>query len=84
MVTVIPYICTRMITLDSLKINQKVTVKSLAKNGLTSKLVDMGIYPGKSIHVAFCAPFGGPIAVDLDGYTLSLRREEAALIEVEL
>lgn len=73
-----------MITLDSLDINQKVKVKSLVQNGLTSKLVDMGIYPGKDIHVAFRAPFGGPIAVDLDGYTLSLRREEASLVEVEL
>lgn len=70
-------------TLDSLKLNQSVTIKRLTENGLTSKLVDMGLYPGKSIQIVFKAPFGDPIAVDIDGYTLSLRKEEASLVEVE-
>ena len=43
----------------------------------------MGIYPGKRVKVVFKAPFGDPIAVDIDGYTLSLRKEEASLVEVE-
>lgn len=59
------------------------TVKSLSKNGVSSKLVDMGLYPGKIVEVVFKAPFGGPIAIDLDGYTLSLRKDEASLVEVE-
>ncbi|MEQ8552634.1 MAG: FeoA family protein [Cyclobacteriaceae bacterium] len=72
-----------MPTLDSLQLNKCVIVKSLSQNGITSKLVDMGLYPGKTVRVVFKAPFGGPIAVDLDGYTLSLRMDEASLVEVE-
>jgi len=72
------------LTLDSLKLNQQVTIQRITENGLTSKLTDMGLYPGKSISVIFKAPFGDPIAVDIDGYTLSLRKEEASLVEVQI
>lgn len=72
-----------MLTLDTLKLNQSVRIKSLIENNLSSKLMDMGMYPGKSVHIVFKAPFGGPIAIDLDGYTLSLRKDEASLVEVE-
>ena len=72
-----------MTTLDLLQLNKARTVKSLSKNGVSSKLVDMGLYPGKIVEVVFKAPFGGPIAIDLDGYTLSLRKDEASLVEVE-
>ncbi|WP_421874086.1 FeoA family protein [Marinoscillum sp.] len=72
-----------MTTLDLLQLNKTMTVKSLSQNGVTSKLVDMGLYPGKLVEVVFKAPFGGPIAIDLDGYTLSLRKDEASLVEVE-
>ncbi|MEQ9306260.1 MAG: FeoA family protein [Marinoscillum sp.] len=72
-----------MPTLDSLQLNKCVIVKRLTQNGITSKLIDMGLYPGKTVRVVFKAPFGGPIAVDLDGYTLSLRKDEASLVEVE-
>lgn len=72
-----------MLTLDSLKLNQIVKIKSLTQNGLTTKLMDMGMYPGKSVQIVFKAPFGGPIAVDIDGYTLSLRKDEASLVVVE-
>lgn len=72
-----------MLTLDTLKLNQIVKIKGLSECGLTSKLMDMGMYPGKSVQVVFKAPFGGPIAVDMDGYTLSLRKDEASLVEVE-
>ena len=59
------------------------TVKSVAQDELTPKLVEMGIYEGKGIRVLFRAPFGCPIAVDVDGYILSLRRDEARLISLE-
>ncbi len=43
----------------------------------------MGIMEGKQLKVLFRAPFGDPIAVDVGGYILSLRKDEAELIEVE-
>ena len=57
-------------------------VAILAENNLSSKLIEMGLYPGKEVKVVFKAPFGDPIAVELDGYTLSLRKREAQLVEI--
>jgi Fe2+ transport system protein FeoA len=42
----------------------------------------MGLYSGKPVEVLFKAPFGDPIAVDVDGYVLSMRLDEAAYVEV--
>ena len=44
----------------------------------------MGLYPGKEVRVVFRAPFRGPFAIDAGGAVLSLREEEAALIEIEV
>ena len=35
-------------------------------------------------RLLFRAPFGGPIAIDVDGYTLSLRKDEAALVLIDI
>lgn len=43
----------------------------------------MGLYSGKTVKVLFKAPFGDPIAVDVDGYVLSMRLDEASLVELE-
>jgi ferrous iron transport protein A len=43
----------------------------------------MGIYAGKEIRVLFRAPFGGPLAVEIGDYTLSMREEEAGLVLIE-
>jgi ferrous iron transport protein A len=58
-------------------------VISVATSELSPKLAEMGIYAGKSVTVLFRAPFGGPIAVDIDGYTLSMRTDEAGLVVVD-
>lgn len=43
----------------------------------------MGFCEGKELRVLYRAPFGDPMAIDIGGYTLSLRKEEAAQVEVE-
>lgn len=43
----------------------------------------MGFCVGKELRVLYRAPLGDPMAVDIGGYILSLRNEEAAQIEVE-
>ena len=71
-------------TLDQVSNSSKsYIVKDIKKDPLITKLVDMGVFPGKEIRLLFKAPFGDPIAIDVQGYTLSLRREEAALISIE-
>jgi len=71
-------------TLDQVsKLSKSYIVTEIKKDPLTTKLIDMGLFPGKEVKLLFKAPFGDPIAIDVQGYTLSLRREEAALIAVE-
>ena len=43
----------------------------------------MGFFEGKELRVLYRAPFGDPMAIDIGGYILSLRNEEAEQIEVE-
>ena len=45
--------------------------------------MDMGITKGTEIFVRKVAPLGDPVEVNVRGYELSLRKEDAALIEVE-
>jgi Fe2+ transport system protein FeoA len=44
--------------------------------------MEMGLIAGKEVRVLFRAPFGDPIAIDVHGYVLSLRLDEAGLIQV--
>jgi Fe2+ transport system protein FeoA len=59
-----------------------VTVVDLQDSSLKPKLMEMGLIAGKKLKVLFRAPFGDPIAIDLGGYVLSLRLDEAGLINV--
>lgn len=70
-------------TLSEIANGASVVARSISTSALKVKLMEMGIIEGKVLTVLFRAPFGDPIAVDADGYILSLRLEEAALINVE-
>ena len=48
------------------------------------RLFDMGVTPGASILVRKKAPLGDPVEITIRGYELTLRKEEAALVVVEL
>lgn len=72
-----------MKTLAQLPLHQKAKVVGIAESQLKPKLLEMGLYTGQEVEVLFKAPFGDPIAVDISGYTLSMRLSEAQLIEVE-
>ena len=58
-------------------------MREISESSLKVKLIEMGLILGKQIEVLYRAPFGGPIAIDVEGYVLSLRRDEALMIEVE-
>ena len=71
-------------TLAGLKPGQSGMVESLTAEGAVKRhFLDMGITKGVGITVDRIAPFGDPIAVRLRGYSLSLRRDEAAKICLE-
>ncbi len=47
------------------------------------RIMDMGITKGVDIHIRKVAPLGDPIEVTVRGYELSLRKEDAADIEIQ-
>lgn len=73
-----------MKNLAALKPGESGIVQSLTAEGAVKHhFLDLGITKGVRITVERIAPFGDPIAVRLRGYSLSLRREEAAKICLE-
>ena len=69
--------------LSEVNIGDTVRIESINSSDLKSKLLELGFIQGKEITVKFCAPFGDPIAVEIDGYTISLRKSEARLIQLK-
>ncbi len=48
------------------------------------RLFDMGVTPGAALTMRKKAPLGDPIEITIRGYELTLRKSEAACVEVEL
>jgi len=71
--------------LSSLKVGSKGRVVQITGDqGIKRRLLDMGIVPGTEVKVEKAAPLGDPIDVVLKGYHLSLRRQEASAVTVEV
>lgn len=72
------------IPLSKIKVGQHAVIRSLHDSVLKVKMMEMGLIEGKKLTLLFKAPFGDPLAFDVEGYTLSLRLDEADLVDVEL
>lgn len=73
-----------MKTLREAKNGETVTVVKLNRTGAVKRrIMDMGITKGCSVYVRKVAPLGDPVEVTVRGYELSLRKEDAQMIEVE-
>lgn len=59
-----------------------VIVKVSGRGSFRKRLIEMGFIPGKKVKVLINAPLKDPIEYEILGYRVSLRRSEAALIEV--
>ena len=71
-------------TLAELKIGQDAVLCSIGGQGeLRHHLLDMGLTPGTEVTLRKVAPMGDPIQLELRGYELTLRLDDAAKIEVE-
>jgi ferrous iron transport protein A len=53
-------------------------------DGISVRLLEMGLTPGASFVMIGTAPLGDPLELELRGYRLSIRKNEAARVEVEL
>ena len=73
-----------MKTLRDLKIGESAKVVKLYGEGaIRRRIMDMGITRGVEIRVRKVAPLGDPLEITVRGYELSLRKADAAMIEVE-
>lgn len=73
-----------MNTLKEIKCGERVTVIKITGEGpVRRRIMDMGITKGSEIYVRKVAPLGDPIEVQIRGYELSLRKNDAEMIMVE-
>ena len=73
-----------MRTLKEVKVGETVKVVKLHGEGAVKRrIMDMGITKGVEIYVRKVAPLGDPVEVTVRGYELSLRKNDAEMVEVE-
>jgi Fe2+ transport system protein FeoA len=70
-------------TLADIEIGQHVLIKQIRGQGaLRRRLLEMGLTPNTMVCVRKMAPMGDPIELHLRGYSLTLRKEDANLIDI--
>jgi ferrous iron transport protein A len=70
--------------LSQLKIGESGVIDSFTDKVMSLKLLEMGCAPGEMVTLDKIAPMGDPIAIKVSGYLLSLRKEEASTVLVEM
>ena len=58
-------------------------VKVHGEGAVRRRIMDMGITRGVEIRITKVAPLGDPLEITVRGYELSLRKADAAMIEIE-
>lgn len=72
-----------MATLKDVKVGESATVARLTGVGaLKRRIMDMGLTKGTRVYVRKVAPLGDPLELTVRGYELSIRRDEAASVEI--
>ena len=72
-----------MKTLKDAKVGETVTVARLNGTGpVKRRIMDMGITKGVQLYVRKVAPLGDPMELNVCGYELSVRKADAAMVEV--
>ena len=64
-------------------LKQVKVVKLTGQGAVKRRIMDMGITKGVEIFIRKVAPLGDPVEVTVRGYELSLRKDDASMIEVE-
>ena len=73
-----------MRTLKEVRIGETVKVSRINGEGaIKRRIMDMGITRGVEIYVRKVAPLGDPVEINVRSYELSIRKADAAMIDVE-
>jgi len=79
------YVCIDPISLSKIQVGCKVQIYELLSTGLPRRrMLDLGIIPGTIITVVRKSPLGDPIAYNIRGAMIALRKEESDQILVKL
>ncbi len=71
-------------TLAELEKGESRTVVSVkGEHAITRRLMEMGVVPGVAVRMIKSAPFGDPLEINVRGYSLALRRNEAESVVLE-
>ena len=71
--------------LSEMKVGEKGKISRVGGSGqVNRRILDMGVIPQSTVEIERVAPMGDPIWIRIKGYSLSLRKEEAANISVEV
>jgi ferrous iron transport protein A len=71
------------VSLDDISVGSTVRVRDVAGgDAVAIRLLEMGVTPGVEIRLVGKAPFGDPLELELRGYRLSIRRQEAARVAI--
>lgn len=69
--------------LDELPLRKEAVILKVGGQGpLRLRLLDMGLIPGTRLSIQKIAPMGDPMELSLRGYSLTIRRQDAADVEV--
>ena len=72
-------------TINDLTLGQSAVITAVGGEGaLRCRLLDMGLIPKTKVRVEKIAPLGDPLELRVRGYSLSLRKEDARNIQVEV
>lgn len=72
-----------MKTLRDVAVGERAQIKKLHGEGaLKRRIMDMGITKGTFVFVRKVAPLGDPIELNIRGYELSIRKQDAEMIEI--
>jgi ferrous iron transport protein A len=69
--------------LSEIAVGVPVIIKDFEQDDIFLKLMEMGFIPGEKVTVQQVAPLGDPISIEVAGYHLSLRLNEASKVFVE-
>ena len=71
-------------TIDDLQIGQQGVISAVGGEGaLRLRFLDMGRIPGTRVVLQKVAPMGDPIQIQVRGYELTIRREDARMIDLQ-
>ncbi|GAA0751931.1 FeoA family protein [Psychroflexus lacisalsi] len=73
-----------MMTVANLKKGQKAIIGEMTSQDIPLKLLEMGCLPGNHVELIQIAPFRDPLYLNINDTYLSIRKETAKLINVEL